>query len=198
MQETENKTSNFLKAINKYAREQRQELKTEFDKFKKYELEKAEAEVLRDAYHLIQREMNQMKKGISSEVSKEEMLCKKEMFKKRNNIKEKVFIAVKEKLVCFTGTDKYADVMEEYAKEISKVLNEPGTVLYVCKRDLNLAPKLKAAFGLECSVEVSKDIKIGGILGMNSSMGIIADETIDSKLEEQSQWFDENSGLSVV
>lgn len=198
MQETENKTSNFLKAINKYAREQRQELKTELARFKKYELEKAEAEVLRDSYHLIQREMNQMKKGISSEVSREEMICKKLMFQKRNDIKNKVFESVKERLIDFTGTEKYKELMKEYAGAISKVLDVPGTTLYVCKRDLHLEGALKEAFGSECSVKSSEDIKIGGILGMNSSMGMIADETIDSKLEDQSQWFDENSDLSVV
>lgn len=198
MQETENKTSNFLKAINKYAREQRQELKTELERFKKYELEKAEAEVLRDAYHLIQREMNQMKKGISSEVSREEMICKKLMFQKRNDIKKKVFESVEKRLINFTDTERYTELMVDYAKAISKVLNKPGTTLYVCSRDLRLSQELKDAFGAQCSVEPSSDIKIGGILGMNSSMGIIADETIDSKLEDQSQWFDENSGLSVV
>lgn len=198
MQETENKTSNFLKAINKYAREQRQELKTELERFKKYELEKAEAEVLRDAYHLIQREMNQMKKGISSEVSREEMICKKLMFQKRNDIKKKVFESVEKRLIDFTNTERYTGLMMDYAKTISKVLNKPGTTLYVCTRDLRLSQELKDAFGVQCSVESSSDIKIGGILGMNLSMGIIVDETIDSKLEDQSQWFDENSGLSVV
>lgn len=198
MQETENKTSNFLKAINKYAREQRQELKTELERFKKYELEKAEAEVLRDAYHLIQREMSQMKKGISSEVSREEMICKKLMFQKRNDIKKKVFESVEKRLIDFTDTERYTGLMVDYAKTISKVLNKPGTTLYVCSRDLRLSQELKDAFGAQCSVEPSSYIKIGGILGMNSSMGIIADETIDSKLEDQSQWFDENSGLSVV
>ena len=56
------KTSNFLKAINKYAAEQRKEIKTRAEEFRKYELQKAEAEVLRDAYYLIQNEMAQMKK----------------------------------------------------------------------------------------------------------------------------------------
>lgn len=198
MQETENKTSNFLKAINKYAREQRQELKTELERFKKYELEKAEVEVLRDAYHLIQREMNQMKKGISSEVSREEMICKKLMFQKRNDIKNKVFASVKERLIDFTNTEKYIDIMTQYAKAISKVLNVEGTTLYVCKRDLKLSQVIKDAFGFACTVESSDDIKIGGILGVNFVKGLIADETIDSKLEDQSQWFDENSDLSVV
>ena len=40
------KTSNFLEAINKYAEEQRNQIYAEVEQFKKQELEKAETESL--------------------------------------------------------------------------------------------------------------------------------------------------------
>ena len=57
MPNNQEKASNFLKAINKYAEEQRKEIQKEVEDFKREELEKAEAEVLNDAFQLIQSEM---------------------------------------------------------------------------------------------------------------------------------------------
>ena len=114
------KTSNFLKAINKYAAEQRKEIKTRADEFRKYELQKAEVEVLRDAYYLIQNEMAQMKKNISSEVSRLEVEKRKELFAKRNAIMDEVLGKAREKLVAFTKTQEYVELLKRSAESISE------------------------------------------------------------------------------
>ena len=71
-------------------------------------------------------------------------------------------------------------------------------VLYVNERDLGAAEGIKALFGGSTEVRADKTIKIGGIRGYCASMGIIADETLDSKLEAQREWFVENAALSVL
>ena len=129
------KTSNFLKAINKYAAEQRKEIKTRAEEFRKYELQKAEAEVLRDAYYLIQNEMAQMKKNIASEVSKLEFEKRRELFAKRQTIMNDVFKKAQDKLLNFAKTQDYIKLLKNYAGAVSKILKKSGTVLYICKRD---------------------------------------------------------------
>lgn len=196
MQNT-SKTSNFLKAINKYAAEQRKEIKTRAEEFKKYELQKAEAEVLKDAYFLIQREMAQMKKGISSEVSKLEMEKRKELFSKRQSIMDDVFKKAETRLLEFTKTQDYIELIKKYVQSISKILKKSGTVLYISEKDQNIADIIREFFGKICKVEVDKNIKIGGVIAVNHSMAMIIDETIDSKLLDQKEWFAENSKLNI-
>ena len=191
------KTSNFLKAINKYAAEQRKEIKTRADEFRRYELQKAEVEVLRDAYYLIQNEMAQMKKNISSEVSRLEVEKRKELFAKRNAIMDEVLGKAREKLVAFTKTQEYVELLKRSASSISEVLKKSGTTLYICRDDEHLAEAIREAYGKICKVEVSNDIKIGGILAVNKVMSLVVDETLDSKLDDQKQWFAENSKLSL-
>lgn len=191
------KTSNFLKAINKYAAEQRKEIKTRADEFRKYELQKAEAEVLRDAYYLIQNEMAQMKKNISSEVSRLEIEKRKELFAKRNAIMSEVLSKAREKLMAFVKTPAYVTFLERSAVAISNVLKKSGTTLYICRDDEHLAEAIREAYGKICKVEVSNDIKIGGILSVNKSMSLVVDETLDAKLDNQKQWFAENSKLNL-
>ena len=57
---------------------------------------------------------------------------------------------------------------------------------------------LKALFSGETEVCTDKTIKIGGIKGYCKALSIVADETLDSKLYAQREWFIENSGLSVL
>lgn len=199
MPDNQGKTSNFLQAINKYAEEQRTKIQTEAETFKKQELEKAEAEILNDAYQLIQKEMAEMRSAISSELSKKEMAGRKELFEKRKLITEEVFTKATKELTAFTKSKEYPSLLKKYTKAIAAVLTEPGTILYVKEEDFSFADELKTAFGKKnCSVQISNDITIGGIYGYNASMGIIADETLDTKLDVQHEWFAENSGLKLV
>ena len=191
------KTSNFLKAINKYAAEQRKEIKTRAEEFRKYELQKAEAEVLRDAYYLIQNEMAQMKKNIASEVSKLEFEKRRELFAKRQTIMNDVFKKAQDKLLNFAKTQDYIKLLKNYAGAVSKILKKSGTVLYICKRDEGFIDVIREAYGKICKVEVSDSIKIGGILAVNKVMSLVVDETLDSTLEEQRNWFEENSKLNI-
>lgn len=191
------KTSNFLKAINKYAAEQRKEIKTRAEEFRKYEIQKAEAEVLRDAYYLIQNEMAQMKKNIASEVSKLEFEKRRELFVKRQAIMDDVLKKAQDKLLNFAKTQDYIELLKNYASSVSKILKKSGTVLYICKRDEGFIDDIREAYGKICKVEVSDKIKIGGILAVNKVMSLVVDETLDSKLEEQRIWFEENSKLNI-
>lgn len=191
------KTSNFLKAINKYAEEQRTKIRNEAENFKKEEIEKAESEILNDIYILIQKEMAEMKAEIAKEMSKKELDSRKNLFEKRNSITKKVFEKSTSKLLEFTKTDEYPKLLAKYAKAISSVLVEPGTIIYVRKEDLCFSDTIKEAFGRDCNIEIKENIKIGGIYSYNPNMGLIADETLDSKLEEQHIWFAENSGLKL-
>ena len=146
------KTSNFLKAINKYAAEQRKEIKTRAEEFRKYELQKAEAEVLRDAYYLIQNEMAQMKKNIASEVSKLEFEKRRELFAKRQTIMNDVFKKAQDKLLNFAKTQDYIKLLKNYAGAVSKILKKSGTVLYICKRDEVFIDVIREAYGKICKV----------------------------------------------
>ena len=49
-----------------------------------------------------------------------------------------------------------------------------------------------------CTIEFDETIKLGGIKGYCKAMSIMADDTFDTKLDDQRVWFAENSKLKVV
>ncbi len=216
MAEVQSGSENFLKAIEKYAEEQRNKIRFESESFKKQELEKAEAEGIREAYTLIQREMAAIRTEISSQLSRDEMASRKKIFEKRNKMTENVFEKVTQKLVEFTKTADYEKLMLESVKKIAQALKADDVIFFIKESDLKfadkikvaytaerlkdkkLADKIKSAFSPSCEVKSSKEIKIGGITGRSASLGLIADETLDTKLDGQREWFYQNSGLRVT
>ncbi len=192
------KTDNFLKAIEKYAAEQRSKIEAEAEEFKTKEINKAEEDGLKEAYVLLQRKMSSINTGIARELSKAENASRKSTFEKRQEIEEKVFERAKEKLLAYTKTDKYLEKMLSSAKAVSSKLTANDVVLYVCERDMKLKNKIISAFGRKCDIQVSDEIKIGGLTALSREMGLLVDETLDTKLENQREWFCENSGLTVT
>ena len=188
MPDTTSKTDNFLKAIEKYAEEQRTKMKSEAEVFKAKEMNRAEEEGLKEAYTMIQKKMSEINNQISSELSRAETASKKRIFLKRREIEDEVFAKAEKKLIEYTATDKYVSKLEKSAENISKVLDADDVILYVKEKDMAHKQKLIKAFGRKCEVAVSDDIKLGGI----------TDETLDSRLAEQHEWCCENSGLKVT
>ena len=192
------KTDNFLKAIEKYAAEQRSKIESEAEEFKSKELNKAEEDGLKEAYVLLQKKMLSINTSIARELSKAENASRKSTFEKRQEIEDKVFERAKEKLLEYAGTDKYITKLLESAKTVSEKLTADDVTLYVCERDLKLKNKIISAFGRKCDVQASNEIQIGGIMGISRKVGLLADETLDTKLQNQREWFCENSGLTIT
>lgn len=198
MSDTTSKTDNFLKAIEKYAEEQRTKMRSEAEVFKAKEMNRAEEEGLKEAYVMIQKKMSEINDQISSELSRAETESKKRIFIKRREIEDEVFAKAEKKIIEYTATDKYISRLEKSAGKIGKVLDADDVILYVREKDMAHKNKLIKAFGRNCEVAVSDEIKLGGITGLSRSLGRIADETLDSGLAEQHEWFYENSGLKVT
>ena len=198
MPETASKTDNFLKAIEKYAEEQRTKIQSEAETFKENELNKAEEEGLREAYVLIQKKMSDINTEIAAGLSRAESASRKKIFIRRQEIEREVFEDAGKKLLEFTETDKYAPFLEGCAKRIAGVLDAEDTVLLIRKKDEKYMDKIKKAFGRKCEITFTDEIVFGGMLGQSQRLGIAADETLDSRLDQQHEWFYENSGLKVT
>ena len=194
---SDQKSSKFLEAINKYAQEQRMKIEDEVAQFKKQELDKAEMESLKSAYQLIQHEMAEMRLAISTELSHKETESRRKLFAKREQIMEEVFTQAAKKIEAFVQTDQYLPLLQKYAANLAGVLTAPDTVLYLRPADMQYAQQVSSAFGAPCSIKEDTGIRLGGIRGANESMGLVADETLDSKLAQQKEWFLSHSGLSV-
>lgn len=198
MASNDEKIGKFNLAINHYAEEQRAKIEQEVEEFKQRELEETEIEVLTEAYHLIQKEMAQMRSGITQEMAHRGMDARKELLAKRQKITDEVFERCSNYFQEYTQKSEYPALLEKFAKNLSSTFTKPGTVLCLREDDAKYQARIEKAFGSPCTFKTDNQIVLGGIRALNSEMGIMVDETLDSMLEDQREWFEENSGMAVV
>lgn len=192
------KTDNFLKAIKKYADNQRNTILSEVDNFKKEKIAEAKKKAEYDSEKLIKDKLEAKKNEQTSKIAKLMQEGQRKLFLERAEMTESVFKKAEEKLIEFTKTTKYSELLNNYAKNISALFDGKSCIIYVNERDMALADQIKTLFGGKAELCADKTIKIGGLKGYCEALSIVADETLDSKLNAQREWFFENSGLSVL
>ena len=193
-----NKTDNFLKAINKYSKLERQQIQNDIETVRAEELKKAEANGKKMAKDFITKEYSAVKTAVTGQYAVKNLEAQGKVYKKREEITNSVFEKAFKKLKDFTSTPQYKDLLIKSAKEIADIFKENSCVIFISENDNKFAQDIKAQFSGEVTVENDVAIKIGGIKGFCKDLKIVADNTLDSKLNSQKDWFTENSGLKVM
>ncbi len=191
------KTGNFLNAIKKYADQQKHQIRSEVEKFKAEELKKAEDEGIRDAHALIQKEMASMRAGITGELAKKEDEEKRKLYQRREEMVEDVFSKATDKLLKYTETAQYKEYLKKSATEAAGYFGNDEVIVYLKDGDMRLEAELSEILGNKCSIEAASDIIIGGLKAQCIQKGIVVDFTLDTRLENQREWFLKNSKLKV-
>ena len=194
----ENKTDNFLKAIKKYAKAQKKSMRYEVNQLKTERLKEADEKGKKDKDALIREKLTEKHNSMTAQLAKKTQDGQKKLYIERSAMTDEVFKLAAEKLIAFTQSDKYEPMLFDGAKAVAELFGENDCVVYVKESDMSYGDKIKSFFGGNAEVAADETIKIGGVKGFCKSMGIIADETLDSKLEEQRGWFVENAELSVL
>lgn len=193
-----NKTDNFLKAINKYSKLERQQIQNDIETVRDEELKKAEANGKKMARNFIAKEYSAVKTAVTGQYAVKNLEAQGKVYQKREEITNSVFEKAFKKLKDFTSTPRYKDLLIKSAKEIADIFKENSCVIFISENDNKFAQDIKAQFSGEVTVENDVAIKIGGIKGFCKDLKIVADNTLDSKLNSQKDWFTENSGLKVM
>jgi V/A-type H+-transporting ATPase subunit E len=198
LSDIEEKKDKFSIAINHYAEEQRQKIENDISSFKQKELEETEIEVLTECYRMIQKEMAQMRSGISHEMAERAMDVRRKLLEKRQKITNEVFNRASDNLKEYTKKESYEVFLKKSSKEFANVFNDSETIFYIKPGDEKYKELIKETFGQKCTFKTNSEILIGGIRAYNADMGVIADHTLDTLLADQLEWFEEYSGMTVV
>lgn len=195
MANSDEKVSKFVQAITAYAEEQRQKIHQEVEDFKAERLRQAEQEVLSHAYQLIQKERAELRNQMSREMSRRDMEARKALLSRRKEMTETVFAQARERLLAYTATPAYAEWLRESMTALAAQMPAEGTVYELCARD---AAQMEALCPAGSSLKTAEDIQLGGIRAVNAVAGLLADDTLDTRLDTQREWFTGESGLTIA
>ena len=191
------KESKFLDAINKYAEQQKAQITQEIEDYKNTKIEQATEQGLQDAYDLIREDISRRKAVIVNDLAKKELALRNELFYERQTLADKVFDEAKQKLVAFTKTDDYNRFL---GRSLAEIKVKCGTA----RCDIAIAPSDEDKRGLiadvfpDAQITADPHILIGGVKANCPELGILMDDTLDSRLEEQRVWFIETCSMKVV
>jgi len=181
----------------KDAADQREKILGEIEDYRKVQMEKAEEDILHEAYIMIQNEISAIKNKHSRKISLSELDGRRKLLMLREELSGKVFGESATLLLDFTKTEEYKKFMSEAVKKCCEELPEGSIIINVKNDDLPLSNMLVEASGRDATVESNYNITLGGVLVNNPTHGIVVDETIDLKLNSQKDWFASESGLSI-
>ena len=135
------------------------------------------------------------KASIEASAQLEERL--KKLVEKREEYVNTIFTEVKNKLVEFVNSSNYLEYLTSHVKAVSDEYQMTDCVLCVRKEDLKYADDLKKAYALPIEVEEGQQIQLGGFIIENKTTNVVVDESLDSNLEAQKDWFYKTSGLMI-
>lgn len=192
----EKSINSLLGAIASEAEAEKEKIKYETGKFVEKQINDAEKDALAESYDLIRSETLKIRSDYGKAVTAKRIELGNRMLLDRNNIKDAVFSNVKERILKFKASDDYKKFLLKSFEQCTAALGGDSFTVSFSKDDLPLAETLKAS-GIDFDAVFDDSIKLGGIKVMSRDGKLTADDTLDTRLASEAEWFEKNSGLVI-
>lgn len=187
----------FKDEINRCAKAEEEAILEEVKEIRAKALEEIEKEAQRNAQLVLDQEKSEIASDMAIEKSRVSVDTTRRLIAKREAYSQQVFSAVKAKLIAFTEGKDYADYLQKKAALMASAMHIDDGVFYVREVDLKYGEALKKGYGKACVVKASDMIEVGGFRFAQTAKGIEVDETFDSALNDQREWFYDHSGMII-
>jgi len=193
MLEQDERIAKFLDAIDRDAQERRRQIEAQVDQANAEALERAKAEAQAQAQQLIRKELYKQRVAVNQKFAKEAASLRTALAGRRTEIADQVFLEAEQSLRAFTEKPEYQAFLSGSAARCAALLPQGESR----EADIPLADALRAAFGRPCEVRADASIRIGGLKASCEAKGLVADDTLDNRLQNQHGWFLEHAGLTL-
>ena len=191
---TEEKLKYFEESSLEEARKQAsamiEEYKVNLDKVEK----EHKATTLRQSDLQLKTESDNLKRNNNMALSKEQLQIKRKITQKQNELKEKLFVEVKQLLEDYMTTSAYQQLLIKQIKNIQKEAGSGKLILYIDPADSDTRSSLQVATG--APVTVSEYSIMGGTRAVLQDRNILIDNSFASKLEKLKADFSFNGGAT--
>ncbi len=191
----QSKINGFIKSITDVADEKKAKLDAETRDILAGERRQLELAAKKSADEYYRVRSARVKLEAGRRISDTSAEYRQQVFARRGEIERQVLSGVAERLKKFTESGDYEAFLLGSAKRIAAEFDGSFTLL-MRPEDMKYQAALLAEFP---SAEVIEDasIAIGGLKGRSDGQSLLVDDTLDSRLKQQTKWFEENSGLYI-
>ena len=164
-------------------------------------LRRFEDQIIQDMFARVQRQVADLRQETVRAASKTQEGARQGVLRRREELATQVFATVRARLYEYAKSPDYRQAMvaelAELANNTALGLDHSASTVYVREADADFGPEAQAILP-GCAVAVDNTIKNGGWKLLNTAAGLLIDETLDTRLTEQVEWFLANSGLQIA
>lgn len=187
----------FKREIARESNAEKEQSLAEAKSIKDKALEKIKHDATVDAKRKMEREINEISLNNQREISKMQKSINRELIAKRQALQNEIFDQASKQLTAFANSDDYQAFLEKNIALLSDDIYAGHLDIQVNEKDVTLMETLMKKTGHQVYIQASADITIGGFIAINRELGMIADYSLDTRLEEQKEWFYNHSGLVI-
>ncbi|HCB99800.1 MAG TPA: hypothetical protein DEP42_01045 [Ruminococcaceae bacterium] len=192
------KLEKFSSGVLNDAKEELTKATADVEDFRKKEMQGTEEKVLHEAYDLIQAKIADIHTKQSRQVSLAELEGRRKLLLLRDQMMQKTFDEVAEKIKAYTQTAEYSKWLCDTLQKSCKSMPAGSLIVQVKSGEITPNDQMTAAAGRDSvAIEESSKVTLGGFILVNKTKGIVVDETLDQKLHNEEDWFAASSGLSI-
>ena len=189
---TEEKLKYFEESSLEEARKQAsamiEEYKVNLDKVEK----EHKATTLRQSDLQLKTESDNLKRNNNMALSKEQLQIKRKITQKQNELKEKLFVEVKDLLANFAETREYHQMLVKQLREAREFAGGDEVILYIDPSDAQKKYSIESEVG--APVTVSEYSFMGGTRAVLPGRNILIDNSFESKLAGAKESFQLKGG----
>lgn len=198
--DTHDRLGLFLSAIREAAEESCRQKEQETAEY--IRSQKAQAEEEAHARHKQQYEarLRQVRINTDRELSAYRAVSRNRLSGLRSAYETSVFRDAAQAILAYTGQPEYAALLERSARRMAALLpaGTADAVLYLRPQDMPHADRVRDCFALPCRVEADDGIRLGGIRMESAAAQLTADDTLETRLEQQKPHFRRTAYLPVL
>lgn len=190
------KTAEFFNAINADLAKQVKAITQEADQIRTNQEKLFNAQARKKSQEFLAAETEKINAYTGQKLAQAQAQARLKVFEKRESIADDVFASAAKELVEFSRSDEYKAFLIKSAEKAALKLK--GEIeFYLRSEDMKFAHDIESVVAQRCAFTADDTIKLGGCKAKCVQAALFADDTLDSRLNEQKNWFYENSGLGV-
>jgi vacuolar-type H+-ATPase subunit H len=161
------------------------------------ELKSAEEKIVAEMGERLQRETAKIRHEAWAVVAAERTRARENLLRRRDGLTKLVFSGVRKLLADYSHTKEYTDALLSEIGSIGGAYDHTASTVYLCEDDMiHCAAIEKLLPG--CMVQASGEIRIGGWRLLNTKASVLIDQSYDTRLRDQKDWYLEHCNLEVT
>lgn len=184
---TEDKLQHFLNFCIEDARNRSNKMLDEYTAALEQTLEEHQADARRRAEHEVSLESDKIERDANKRLSLEQINIKRELGQKQDELKDKLFVELRNELALFMSTADYISLLENQIRKAMEFSDGSHMIIYIDPADEQLMNQLALRTG--AALELSEYSFLGGTRALIPSRHILIDNSFQTKLQEAKQEF---------